>query len=197
MRRKLTGKKRRQKSQRRRSVQGRRLSRRPRIKRQVHIPRTAKQFFAMSKRAQDEWTRATHVVSKMRADGVSLRQAAHEFGLHPQLVLRLAGPALRTRTNGRYAAKPSDRLLRVIVLPRSGGLREIATRDSREATKAAEYWNAVHRYLVTGDASGIRQFSSKYIIDANGKKIPLLTDLQELDRQGNAGKLSFESIYAR
>jgi hypothetical protein len=76
-------------------------------------------------------------------------------------------------------------------------LREIATRDSREASKAAEYWNALHRYLSTGDASAIRKFNGKYITDANGSKIRLLTDLKELDRQGNAGNLSFETIYAK
>jgi hypothetical protein len=133
----------------------------------------------------------------MRADGVSLSRASREFGLDPQVVRRLAGPALRKRANGRYTTKASDRLLRVIVIPTSDGLREIATRDSREATKAAEYWNAVHRYLATGDASALRQFDGKRIKDANGSKIRLLTDLKELDRQGNAGNLSFESIYPR
>jgi hypothetical protein len=152
----------------------------------------------MSKQAQDEWTKVTHVVSKMRADGVPLRQASREFGLDPRAVVRLAGPALRKRTNGRYAAKASDKLLRILVLPKRGaGLREIATRDSREASKAAEYWNALHRYLSTGDASAIRQFNGKHITDANGSKIRLLTDLKELDRQGNAGSLSFESIYPK
>jgi hypothetical protein len=176
----------------------RKLTRRGRAQRNVGRPQTAKQFFAMSKQAQDEWTRATHVISKMRADGISLRRAAGAFGLNPDVVLRLAGPALRKRTNGRYAAKASDKLLRILVLPKRGaGLREFATRDSREASKAAEYWNALHRYLSTGDASAIRQFNGKHITDANGSKIRLLTDLKELDRQGNAGNLSFESIYPR
>lgn len=198
MRRKLIRKKRNRKSQRRRSVQGRRLTRRPRAQRHVHVPRTANQFFAMSKQAQDEWTKVTHVISKMRVDDVPLRQASRDFGLDPRAVVRLGGPALRKRTNGRYAAKASDKLLRILVLPKRGaGLREIATRDSREASKAAEYWNALHRYLSTGDASVIRQFNRKHITDANGSKIRLLTDLKELDRQGNAGNLSFESIYPR
>jgi hypothetical protein len=160
-------------------------------------PRTAEEFFAKSKRFQDKWTRATHVITKMRADGVSLRRASREFGLGSRVVLRLVSPALRKRKNGRYAAKASDRLLRVLVLPTSKGLQEVVTRDSREASKAAEYWNAVHRYLATGDASAVRQFDAKQITDANGSKIRLVTDLKELDRQGNAGNLSFESIYPR
>jgi len=133
----------------------------------------------------------------MRANGISLRQAAHEFELDPKLVLRLAGPALRKRANGRYTPKASDRLLRVIVIPTSDGLSEIATRDSREASKAAKYWNAVHRYLATGDAFALPQFKGKKITDANGKRVQLVTDFNELDRLGSAGVLSFESIYPK
>jgi hypothetical protein len=197
MRRKLSGKKRNRKSQRRRSVQRRKLNHRPRSQRHVNPPRTAKQFFAMSKQAQDEWTRATHVISKMRADGISLRRASHSFELHPDMVLRLVGPALRKRANGRYASKATDRLLRVLAIPTKHGTGEIALRDSRQATLLAEYWIAVHAYLQTGDASSIKKFRGKRITDANGKRVQLVTDLNELDRLGSAGVLSFESIYQK
>ena len=60
-----------------------------------------------------------------------------------------------------------------------------------------EYWNAVHRYLSTGDASRLVNFRGKHITDAQGEKFPLLTDREELDRLGSAGVLSFESLYAR
>jgi anti-anti-sigma regulatory factor len=60
-----------------------------------------------------------------------------------------------------------------------------------------KYWNAVDRYRDTGDASALREFRGKHIIDANGKRIRLLTDLGELDRLGSAGLLSFETLYAR
>ena len=197
MRRKLTRKKRNRKIQRRRSVQRGKLNHRSRSQRHVNPPRTAKQFFAMSKQAQDEWTRATHVISKMRADGISLRRAARAFGLNPDVVLRLAGPALRKRTNGRYAAKANDRLLRVLAIPTKQGTGEIAVRDSRQATQLAEYWIAVHAYLQTGDASSIKKFRGKRITDANGKQVRLVTDLNELDRLGSAGVLSFELIYPK
>ena len=160
-------------------------------------PQTAKEYFAKPERFQDRWTRVTHVISRMRTDGVSLRQASREFGVDPRTVLRLGGSALRKRTNGRYAAKLRDRLLRVLVVPTHEGLREVAVRDSRQASQLAEYWAAVQLYLETGDASAVRRFRGKHITDETGKRIPLLTDLQELDRLGNAGVLSFESLYAR
>jgi hypothetical protein len=70
-------------------------------------------------------------------------------------------------------------------------------RDSRQASQVAEYWNAVHRYLETGDDSALRKFRRKRITDAKGTRVPLLTDLDELDRLGSAGVLSFESLYAK
>jgi hypothetical protein len=180
---------------RRKSRKKHQFSRRTRVK--VAAPRTAEEFFARSKQFQDRWTRATHVISKMRADGVSLRRASREFGLASRVVLRLASPALRKRANGRYAAKASDRLLRILVIPTPDGLREIATRDSRQASLLADYWIAVHRYLQTGDASSIKKFRGKRITDATGKRVRLVTDLNELDRLGSAGVLSFESIYPK
>ena len=160
-------------------------------------PRTAEQYFAKSARFQDRWSRVTHVISKMRAEGVSLRQASREFEIDPRTVVRLGRPALRKRANGQYKAEASDRLLRVLVIPTREGLREIAVRDSRQASQVAEYWNAVHRYLETGDDSALRKFRRKRITDAKGARVPLLTDLDELDRLGSAGVLRFESLYAK
>src|SRR5712691_8207776 len=156
----------RQKQRRRRTAPKNHRSIRPTRNKSI-APRTAEEFFAMSKQFQDRWTRATHVISKIRADGVSLHRAAREFGLGPRVVLRLAGPALRKRANGRYAAKASDRLLRILALPARDGMREIATRDSREASLVAEYWIYVNRYVdpESGDASSLRKFKGRYVTD--------------------------------
>jgi hypothetical protein len=133
----------------------------------------------------------------MRADRVSLRQASAEFGLAPQTVLRLGGSALRKRVNGQYSAKSRDRLLRVLVIPTSKGLQEVAVRDSRYASDLGKYWDAVQHYLETGESSRLDEFVQKQINDANGIQIPLITDVAELDRLGSAGVLSFESLYAQ
>ena len=184
------------KRQTRRSLVMKRRSRRPARNRPV-APRTSEQYFARSERFQDRWDRVAHVISKMRTEGVSLRQASREFGVDPRTVARLGGSALRKQANGRYKAKASDRLLRVLRVPTREGPRPIAVRDSRQASQLAEYWNAVHRYLETGDDSALRKFRRKRITDAEGARVPLLTDLDELDRLGSAGVLSFESLYAK
>ncbi|MFZ0333036.1 MAG: hypothetical protein WAN10_16690 [Candidatus Acidiferrales bacterium] len=163
-------------------------------------PHTAKQFFAMPKAFQDTWVRVTHVVSKMRADRVSLPEASREFGLDPRLVARLSKSALRKRRNGQYAAKRTDKLLRILAIPapdEKGGKREIAVRDSHQATILGRYWAAVQKYLRTGDSSALDKFRGKRVTGASGKRVPLLTDLTELDRLGSAGVWSFESIYAQ
>jgi hypothetical protein len=135
-------------------------------------------------------------VSKMR-EGRSLRAAAREVGLSPDLLRRLAGRAIRKGTKGRYVVTANDQLLRVLVIPSPDGTREIAVRDSRVASRVAEYWNAVHRYLGRSDVAALAAFEGVSIRAADGVSVPLLTDRAALDRLANAGVLSFESIYAR
>ncbi len=169
-----------------------------RTKRLAHkAPKNLYEYRAKSLRFQDIWNRVMRTVSRMRSNGGSLRQVAGEFGLKPQTVIRWGRPALRKRANGQYVAKPTDDLLRVLVLLTTDGLHEIAIRDSREASLIAEYWSAVQKYLETGDASTLQKIRRKTIIDAEGKRIRLIKDLAELERLGSAGVLSFESLYAK
>ncbi|MGH9682858.1 MAG: hypothetical protein ACRD4S_04515 [Candidatus Acidiferrales bacterium] len=126
---------------------------------------------------------------------MSLKEASREFGLNPRTTLRLGKPALRKNKSGRYVAKASDKLLRVLVLPTEKGVREIAVRSSKEASLIGEYWAAVQKYLATGDVSRLKKIRRKTIRDANRKRLPLLTNLEKLDQQASAGILGFESIY--
>jgi hypothetical protein len=172
-------------------------SRRSGPKYKLTPPRSANEFFALPEHAQDKWTRITHVISTMRAEDVSLPEGSGEFGLDPRTVSQLARPALRKLRNGRWAARAHDRLLRVLVIPTSGRLREVAVRDSRQASLLGEYWAAVQKYLETGDASDLRKIRRKTITDSDGKRVRLVKDLGVLERLGSAGVLSFESIYAK
>lgn len=158
---------------------------------------SAKEFLAKSDAFQEKLTRVANAVSKMRAEKVSLTQASRDSGINPRTVIRWAVTALKKRKSGKYVAKPKDNLPRILKIPGSQGTRDIALRGSEQPSLLGQYWNAVHRYLQTGDASQLRKFRGKRITDASGKKHSLLTELAELDRQGNAGVLSFETIYAR
>jgi hypothetical protein len=166
------------------------------VRRTIRGPQTVEEFFAMSERDQERWTNVGHATTEMR-NGASRQQAARKFGLSPRELIELAGSALRKGSNGRWFAKKHDRLLRVLVIPTRKGLSEIGTRDSRQASLLGNYWTAVDRYREIGDTSVRHEFRGKYIIDANGKRIRLLTDLRALDRLESAGLLSFESFYPR
>lgn len=134
----------------------------------------------------------------MRADHVSLREASREFGLDPRTVALLGKSALRKHKNGQYVATRRDKLLRILAVPsRDGGMREVVTRDSQQSSLLGKYWAAVQTHLQTGDSSALNKFRGKHITDASGTRVPLLTDLAELDRQGSAGVLSFESFYTK
>jgi hypothetical protein len=150
----------------------------------------------MPRRIQRVYRAVVNLVARVR-EGVSRTRAMRELRLTRQQVERFGSSAFRKLKNGRWAAKAYDRLLRVVMVISNDGLQEVATLDSRQAGKAGKHSAAVHRYLQTGDASALAQFEGEYVIDATGKRVPLLTDLEELDQMGAAGVLSFESLYAR
>jgi hypothetical protein len=166
-------------------------------KRRKHIrnrpPRTAEEFFALSRREQDRWIRKTSAITEMRKERVSRTEAAKRYRLDPN---SLPKSAVRKRQNGRYAVRARDTLLRVVVIPSEQGLAEVATRDSRQASELGRYSEAVHKYLETGDASALKQFTGRFVVDINGKQIFLMTDPAQLDRFGGP-EFSYESFYAR
>jgi hypothetical protein len=172
-----------------------RFAQRGTIKRET-VPTTTRQYFALSPEKQERWDAVAHVISRMRSDRLSLRKAAAEFRVKPSLVKKLARSALRRQKNGKFVAKPTDRLLRVLSTLGPEGRTTMAVRDSRQASLVGGHWAAVQRYLQTGDDSTLQKFKNKKITDATGKRHLLLTDLNELDRLGRVGVLRFESMYA-
>jgi hypothetical protein len=156
---------------------------------------TYKEYLAKPRSFQEQWDRAVQVVSRMR-DGASQHQASREFGIRFETVLRLVGSGLRKLPGGRYVARPTDRLLRVLPLPAErGGLQWIPTADSREASFVGKFWNVVDEALRTGSPYFLSRFSRQWIIDEAGIRVPLLRDFRELKRLASAGVLRFESMY--
>lgn len=168
-----------------------------RIRKRVSAPRSAEAFFAQPEEFQDDWEKSLRVLARMRVEELSLRKAAKQEGISPRTVTGLAGRALKKRSNGSYAATKTDRLLRVLQVPTPEGVREVATKSSRDASTLGQYWDAINKYIRTGDDSRLRKFAGKQIKNANGEKISLITDHKELNRLGSAGVLSFENLYSR
>jgi len=158
-------------------------------------PKTARQYFSLSPKHQETWDSIGHVISKIKA-GMTLPRAAKEFGLPTRTVIALGRSALRKQKNGRYVAKKADELLRVVNVLTIEGRKEIATRDSRQASIVGSHWAAVQKFLQTGDDSALLKFPKTRIADARGKRYRLLTNTEELERLASAGVLRFESMYA-
>jgi hypothetical protein len=173
------------------------LAHKQRVKTKIAAPRTEAQYLAKPEKFKETWDRVLGVVSKMRREKISLTQASRDAGISPRTVTRWGKTALQKQKNGKYTARKSDNLLRLVTIPTPDGKRDIALRGSKQVTLLAKYWNALHRYLQTGDSAPLKKFQGKYIRDANGLDIPLSVDLSALNRLGSAGVLSFESLYAR
>jgi hypothetical protein len=168
-------------------------------RRRQRAPRNKADFFSRPKAFQERWTRGVRAVWLMRNRKRSLPEASIEAEVDPRFVRRWMSPALRKGPGGRYTAKPTDRLLRVLKLPSAEGpsINEVATRDSREATLNSRYWRAVAKFLRTGDETVFARLSRKTMRDADGKRIRLLFDPDVLHLLGDAGSLDFEGIYAQ
>src|ERR1700733_551409 len=67
----------------------------------------------------------TTAIARMRKEGISLRKAAKEAKVSPRTVIKRAASALRKGKSGRYSAKTSDRLVRVLMIPTPQGSMEI------------------------------------------------------------------------
>jgi len=81
------------------------------------------------------WDDIGQIITEMR-QGSSLNRASRKFSRDPRIVQRLAKPALRKLRNGRWAARRTDRLLRVLQRLTPEGKVEVAVSDSRQASLA-------------------------------------------------------------
>ena len=131
----------------------------------------------------------------MRRKGLSLTQAAERVGTTRATVKRYAATALERR-GAAYRARGVDRAYREVAMLTEGGNQAVAVQSSRDASLIARHQNAVRAYVQTGDDRELRAFEGRSITDADGQSRPFLTDNSQLRRLGNAGVLSFESIYA-
>jgi hypothetical protein len=155
------------------------------------------QFLALPERTQDIVLAFPKAASLMREKDISASAAARALWISPRDFIDGGRSALRKLKNGQYVAKSNDHLFRPVIVVSSNGPIEVATRNFREASLAGQHSSAVERYLETGDDSALRRLPRNHIIDAEGNRVALLTDLDELDRLGNRGELSFESLYVR
>lgn len=83
--------------------------------------------------------RALEVLSRMRTEGLSMTKAARRAETSVKSIIKYVGSALKKNATGRYQAKPSDRLTRVINFYTDGGPVEITVKSSRAASVGDEW----------------------------------------------------------
>lgn len=161
------------------------------------LPRNLAEFDKMPRRSRQAFENVTHAITRMR-EGASLKTAAMEFGVAPRSIVTIGKSALRKTKSGRYVAKPSDNLLRVLAVQLHGGRPiDVAVRGSRAATIVSDRANAQRVFARTGDTSQLQALEGMTLLDASGHEVPFLTDLDELEHLGDLHMLSYESIYAK
>lgn len=157
-------------------------------------PRRAWETAALA--GNERYERALEVVARVR-HGESLSRAAKVVGIAPDTVLRYAGSAFARDARRRHVAKPTDRLVRRMRFLDERGAYPVEPATSTEARKLADYHNAVHHFLRTGDDRPLRRFRRMRLRTRQKTSLRFLTDRDALERLGRAGELSFEDLYER
>ncbi len=134
--------------------------------------------------------RSLNTLALMRTEGVSFTRSAARAGISRGAALRRVGGVLKRTRSGRYVAKSADRIRRDLQVLTTRGLKTLDLRGSRVASTVGEHWNAVHRFLETGDVSVLRPFRDKSVAGYRLETRPAV-----IERLGHRGELSFEDIY--
>lgn len=151
-----------------------------------------------SLREQQAQNTRVHVLGLMRT-GLSFTQAikhASEIGARvgPRSVKRAIGSALIKEPNGRWKAKPSDRLLRYLPFITAEGAPTVPVRGSKQASLVGRHEAAVKQYLA-GDPEPLRKFEGKFL-KIGKEQLPFITDPEFLEQLYYKGQLGgFDSFY--
>jgi hypothetical protein len=72
----------------------------------------------------------------------------------------------------------------------ASGVEDVDLEDTDARSAVGSYWNAVRRFLWTGQTDELERFTHTRIAGR-----PLLTDPDEIERLARIGELDFEDIY--
>jgi hypothetical protein len=148
--------------------------------------RSAKAFANLTRPQRAAYRRTLDALDRMRR-GESLTAAARQAGTTPRTVRRYAGATVK-RSGSRYAVG-RDRMYRQMTVVTNTGIEAVGV-NRRESRVVGRYWNAVGRYLRSGDSSELGKFRG---VSVGGYELE--TDLDVIDQLAARGEL-IEDIYA-
>ena len=136
---------------------------------------------------------ALHVLSLMRVQGWSLTRSAREVGLTREAARAWVGQSIGKR-QGRYVARPADKLVRKMAVLTPRGSIWVPIYDSRVASKLGAYHAAVKAAL-SGHPKALAPFRGKLFRTGGKRGFPFITSLNVLRRLAEADVLPEYQIY--
>ena len=137
----------------------------------------------LSPREQLARERALEVLSHARRSGQSLSKLSREHRISAKAVLKATNSFEKVK--GRWKAKKTDKISRIMAINENGKELFIEVTDSRYATLIGKYHSAVKEYLNTGNTDVLAEFDGKMVKDSSGKWHILETDTSAI-REINA-----------
>lgn len=156
----------------------------------THV-RGPRDWSRLNDRSREAHMRALRALTYMRVDGMTLTLASALAGTTPRTVRRYADTAVR-RTGRTYQVAKGDRLYRRMAVYGPDGRIDVDVRGSRAASLVGAHFNAVGRYLATGDERVLKPFRSKTV-----GGIELLTDPNRIELLAARRDLDIDDIYPR
>ena len=121
----------------------------------------------LNSKEQSARDRSLGVLSHARKSNQSLTRLARERKISVRSVLRATDGF--KKVGGRWMAKKTDRIPRIMKINEDGKERWIEIRDSRSASLIGKYHSAVREYLDTGNTAVLAEFKGKRVKDSSGK----------------------------
>lgn len=132
----------------------------------------------------------------LRRQGKTVREAERDAGTSARTAYKHLGRNGFRRTKRGFVPKARDDLQRELLFLFPHGTEFVAFRGSIRAATVGRYWAAVRTYVERGDATALLKFRGRSIIDAQGRRLRLVTDLDVIRSLARAGQVSgFNSIY--
>ena len=132
----------------------------------------------------------------MRREHLSLSEACRQEHIKPVTFRRYLGSAVRQdKPGGRFRATLGDHFRRDLEIPTAQGPTVVPIYGSKNASRIANYLNAVSEYLRTGKRTKLDSFNGQ-TVKVGGKEIELLTNPAKLSTLAEADVLHFDQLYA-
>lgn len=154
-------------------------------------PLSSKPWILLNPSEKSVRIRSLEVKRHMKANN-SLSHSAELAGVDYRTAKNNLKPYLH-KIRGRWKLKKSiDKIQRGMILYSKAKIRTIIVADSEEASIIGQYFNDL-KLVLLGDVSRLNKYKNVKIVDADGRKHPLETDLDKI-KEIELGRENLEMV---